>query len=199
MALSLLAAALLWGACGGAAPKSAAGPPNNSVTSKQNGGGPQSQAPVPAESNPPGDIPDSTAYVPYVSSSGHFKITVPEGWARRTKASEVIFTSKLNQVAVRWASSPKSPQAEIRALQRTAPAFRLEKTSHVTLPGGPAALIQYQVNSKPNAVTGQQYRLVILEFDFVRGSREVSLILSSPVGADNVDPWRIVSESFRWM
>ncbi|MDP9234245.1 MAG: hypothetical protein M3P01_06800 [Actinomycetota bacterium] len=173
--------------------------PAPQTTSSQTGkSGAQSQAPVPAESNPPGDIPDSTAFVPYASSPGHFRITVPEGWARRMTASEVIFTSKLNQVAARWSSRPTSAPAEIRALQRTAPAFQLEKTSQVTLPGGRATLIQYQMNSKPNAVTGQQYRLVILQFDFLRGAREVSLILSSPVGADNVDPWRTVSESFRW-
>jgi hypothetical protein len=157
----------------------------------------QTQAPVPAESNPPGDIPDSTAFVPYISRPGHFKVTVPEGWARRTKGSQVTFTSKLNQVEARWGTAISS-QAEIKSLERTAPAFRLVKTSKVTLPGGPATLIEYQENSKPNAVTGQQYRLVRLQFDFVRGHREVALTLSGTVGSDNVDAWRTISESFRW-
>jgi hypothetical protein len=197
--ISAVALGLLLSACGGTgAPKSTA-----SVTKGSGGHTPlkgnalQTQAPVPAESNPPGDIPDSTAFVPYKSSSGQFKITVPEGWARRTKPSQVTFTSKLNQVDVRWGSR-SSAKAEINVLGRKVPAFQLEKTSNVTLPGGPATLIQYQQNSKPNAVTGQQYRLERLQFDFVRASREAALTLSSTVGADNVDAWRTISESFRW-
>jgi hypothetical protein len=109
----------------------------------------------------------------------------------------VTFTSKLNQVEVRWGAR-SSAKREINALGRKVPAFQLEKLSDVSLPGGRASLIQYQQNSKPNALTGQQYRLERLQFDFVRGSREVALTLSSTVGADNVDAWRTISESFRW-
>ena len=43
------------------------------------------ESPVPAESNPPGDIPDNTQFIPYRSSSGHFAVKVPEGWARKTR------------------------------------------------------------------------------------------------------------------
>jgi hypothetical protein len=47
-------------------------------------------------------------------------------------------------------------------------------------------------------VTGRQYRLVIERFELQRGGHGAVLSLSSAVGSDNVDPWRIVSESFRW-
>jgi hypothetical protein len=197
--VSAIALGLFLSACGGGgSTKSTASVTNVSRShSPRKGNALQTQAPVPAESNPPGDIPDSTAFVPYRSTSGKFKITVPEGWARRTKPSQVTFTSKLNQVDVRWGAR-SSAKAEINALGRNVPAFQLEKTSNVTLLGGPATLIQYQQNSKPNAVTGQQYRLERLQFDFVRGPREAALTLSSTVGADNVDAWRTISESFRW-
>jgi hypothetical protein len=32
----------------------------------------------------------------------------------------------------------------------------------------------------------------------VHDGREVVLTLSGPKGADNVDPWRIVTDSLRW-
>jgi hypothetical protein len=68
----------------------------------------------------------------------------------------------------------------------------------VRLAGGPAVEIVYQVNSQPNAVTGRQYRLVVERFEFYRSGRGAVLSLSCAVGSDNVDPWRIVSESFHW-
>jgi len=40
---------------------------------------------------------------------------------------------------------------------------------------------------------------VIERFELYRHGRGGAVIdLSSAVGSDNVDPWRIVSESFRW-
>jgi hypothetical protein len=33
---------------------------------------------------------------------------------------------------------------------------------------------------------------------FTRGGRTAVLTLSGPRGADNVDPWRIVTDSLRW-
>jgi hypothetical protein len=35
-------------------------------------------------------------------------------------------------------------------------------------------------------------------YEFWRGDHEVVLTLSAPHGADNVDPWRTVTDSFRW-
>jgi hypothetical protein len=48
-------------------------------------------------------------------------------------------------------------------------------------------------------VTGRQYRLVVERFYFYQNGRGAALSLSSAVGSDNVDPWRKVSESFRWV
>src|SRR5207245_2756198 len=59
-----------------------------------------SEPAVPVESNPPGDIPDNTAFVPYHSKKGGWTVTVPEGWSRTTTGSTVTFTDKLNTVQV---------------------------------------------------------------------------------------------------
>jgi hypothetical protein len=75
----------------------------------------------------------------------------------------------------------------------------LKNVSSVTLSAGQAILIEYQINSSPNRVTGKQYRLDVERFELFKGGTEGIVTLSSPVGADNVDPWRTVSESFAWV
>lgn len=165
----------------------------------------QSQAPVKPEKNPPGDIPDNQAFVVYQSPGGSFQIKVPEGWARTMSKSGVDFTDKLNTVSVKWNASSSAPtiesakSVEVPTLSRTDLAFQLADIKQVTLPGGPAVLITYRVNSAPNQVTGKQYRMDMLRYEFFKNGTQANLVLSSPVGADNVDPWRIVSESFKWL
>lgn len=168
-------------------------------------GGTGAQSPVPAESNPPGDIPDTTVYVMYRSAAGHLLLNVPEGWSRTTAPASSTFTSNLNSISVAWthlAAAPTVSSARattVRALQASGLAFRLQAVRAVSLAGGAAVEIIYQVNSAPNPVTGRQYRLVIERFELYHQGRGAVLSLSSAVGSDNVDPWRIVSESFRWM
>ncbi len=124
--------------------------------------GASSQAPLPAESNPPGDIPDTTVYVPFASAAGHVKLKVPEGWSRKQTANSFTFTSNLNSISIGWQPMRAAPTVS-------------------------------------TALTGRQYRLVIERFEFFKNGRPAVLTLSSAVGSDNVDPWRIVSESFRWV
>ena len=191
---------------GGQGPTGAAGSP--SPAPGQAGGAGQSpataQSPVPAESNPPGDIPDTTVYVPYRSAAGHLQLKVPEGWSRRTGPAGATFTSNLNTITVTWRTMAAAPTVQsvrattVPALRARTLAFRLLAVRAVTLAGGPAVEIIYQVNSRPSLVTGRQYRLVIERFELYRHGRGVILGLSSAVGSDNVDPWRIVSQSFRW-
>ncbi len=129
---------------------------------------------------------------------------MPEGWARKETATSSTFISNLNSISIAWQPMSAAPTVSsarsttVPALSQAGLAFRLRSVRAVTLQGGPAVEIIYQVNSQPNAVTGRQYRLVIERFEFYKSSRAAVLSLSSAVGSDNVDPWRIVSESFRW-
>ena len=160
------------------------------------------EAPVPTESSPPGDIPDDVAFVPYHSARGGWTITVPEGWSRTTEGTSVTFTDKLNTVQVDATPGPpvsvagatKSDVPEIAAGTRS---FSLVDISAAQLPAGPAVLISYQANSEPNPVTGKQYRLDVLRYELFHQGTRTTLTLLSPVGADNVDPWRIVSQSLK--
>jgi hypothetical protein len=87
---------------------------------------------------------------------------------------------------------------EVADLRTSERAFTLGSVTTATLPAGPAVLTTYQANSEPNAVTGQQYRLDVQRYSLYRQGTEVVIGLRSPVGADNVDPWRIVTQSYTW-
>ena len=163
-----------------------------------------SESPVPTEDSPPGDIPDNIAFVPYTSKRGGFTISTPEGWSRTTTPNSVTFTDKLNTIVASWrdAASPPSVSSvkarEVPELETTERAFALGSVGSTTLPAGPAVLTTYQANSEPNTVTGKQYRLDVQRYSLYQHGTEVVIGLRSPVGADNVDPWRIVTESFTW-
>jgi hypothetical protein len=205
----LVGALAACGSSGSSAPSGAGNAGTAAATGTAPAGGTSqslagSQAPVPAESNPPGDIPDTTVYVTYQSAGGHLLLKVPEGWSRKTGPASSTFTSNLNSINVAWKPMTAAPTVSsarataVPALQASTRAFRLQGVRAVSLPGGRAVEIIYQVNSPPNQVTGRHYRLVIERFELYHGGRGAVLSLSSAVGSDNVDPWRIVSESFRW-
>jgi hypothetical protein len=189
--------------CGGGSTKPSAGTTNPPAGTSPGASG-AGQAPVPAETNPPGDIPDNQAYVVFRSDAGHFGVKVPEGWARADAASGVTFSDHLNSIQLTWQAAPTPPSEQrataqdIPELKRTQLAFTLKKVSTVTLPGGTAVFVESQENSAPNSVTGKQYRLDVQRYIFFHSGQQAVLALSSPVGADNVDPWKLVSESFRW-
>src|SRR2546425_4995626 len=89
----LVVAAALLAACGGSKrPVAAPGQttPSGTSTSTSPSQSPSpGEKPVAKESNPPGDIPDNTQYVPYTSTQGQFVVSVPEGWSRTTTSGSV--------------------------------------------------------------------------------------------------------------
>ena len=164
----------------------------------------KTEAPVAVESNPPGDIPDSQVYVAYASAGGHFTVKVPEGWTRATAASAVSFSDKLNTISLSWMPASSAPtvqsvqSSDVPRLRKTQRAFQFVSIKSVSLPAGPAVLLSFRANSAPNDVTGKQYRDEVLWYALYHNGTEVIVQLISPVGADNVDPWNIVSKSIRW-
>ncbi|MFD4528665.1 hypothetical protein ACFWP7_33060 [Streptomyces sp. NPDC058470] len=167
-------------------------------------GGSSSAAAAPTESNPPGDIPDNQAYVAYQPSGGGFTVKVPEGWARSTQGGTAVFTDKLNRVEVSAVSASSAPTTAsvtgtvVPRLTSQVPKFSGAKVSQVTRNGGSAVLLKYQGDSAPDPVTGKVVRDAFERYAFYRQGHEVDVTLSGPVNADNVDPWRIVSDSFTW-
>jgi hypothetical protein len=154
------------------------------------------QAPVPVESNPPGDIPDNLAFVPYRNAAGRYRFTHPEGWAQTGTGSSVTFTDKLNGVTATVGAATSAPTVaqanavSIPALRSTQAAFELVGATAVSGPYGSGVRIVYRRNSAADPVTGRRYRDEVERYEVVSGGREVVLELFGPIGADNIDAYR---------
>ncbi|MFE4821506.1 hypothetical protein ACFRFU_34695 [Streptomyces sp. NPDC056704] len=188
---------------------SSSGPPAASHASSGSGSGSGTTAgagaaPAPTESNPPGDIPDNQAYVAFRPSGGAFTVKVPEGWARTGQGGATVFTDKLNRVEIATASASSAPTVTsvgsevVPRLRGQVPKFDGPKVSQVNRHAGSAVLLKYQGDSAADPVTGKVVRDAFERYAFYRQGHEVDLTLSGPVNADNVDPWRIVTDSFSW-
>ena len=156
------------------------------------------------ETNPAGDIPDNQAFVPFAPPDGGFTVKIPEGWASSTAGPTTTFTDKLNQVQVtssRTGAAPTTASAtstDVPALKGKIPNFAIGQVSTVSRPAGPAVLLTYQGDSAPNPVTGKVIRDAFERYSFFHAGIRVDLTLSGPTNADNVDPWRTVTDSLRW-
>jgi hypothetical protein len=156
---------------------------------------------VPEESNPPGDIPDDVAFVPYTNAAAGYAFTHPEGWAEQDSGTAVTFTDKLNGVHADTEALPTTlDEASVRAqevprLTAGEEAFELVSVSTDTLPAGPDVVVVYRRNSAPDQVTGRQVRTEVEEHLVSNGTSSVRLALFGPVGADNVDAYRTMSQS----
>jgi hypothetical protein len=164
----------------------------------------QGETPVAPEQNPTGDIPDSQAFITYRPADGQYQIEVPEGWARSSQGSEVSFVDKLDGVKVALGQALSAPTAasaqanEVAALLKSGHAVQVDNVQDVQLPSGPAVLISYNSNSEPDPVTGKQVRLKNNMYLYFHNGRLATLTLRAPLGADNVDQWQRISQSFRW-
>ncbi|MER7792864.1 hypothetical protein [Streptomyces sp. NPDC097640] len=160
--------------------------------------------PAPTESNPPGDIPDNQVYVSYRPSGAGFTLKVPEGWARSSAQATTAFSDKLNKIQIAYATTSAAPTVQsveahvVPALKKQARHFSLEKVTTVSRKGGQAVRVTYQADSAPNPVTGKAVRDSVETYIFFHNGHQATLTLSGPTNADNVDPWRIVSDSLRW-
>jgi hypothetical protein len=160
--------------------------------------------PLAPETNPLGDIPDSQVFITYVASPGGYSLEVPEGWARSISGSDVRFVDKFDGVSVTLGPAASAPtaasaaQQEVAALAQTERAFTVGDVTDVKLPGGQAVRITATANSDPDPVTGKQVRLEEEIWLFYQNGTVASLQLWAPQGADNVDQWQRMVESFRW-
>ncbi|MGX6566884.1 hypothetical protein [Cupriavidus necator] len=161
------------------------------------------QRPAAAEKSPPGDIPDSQVFVTYVSPSG-FVLKVPEGWARTERQDGARFVDKYNAIDVAVATKPTVPTAasvaehEAVDLAKLGHAVKIQAIRNVTLRAGPAILVVYRSNSEPNPVTNKPLRLESNRYLIHRNGKLVTLDFSAPLGADNADQWKFMSNSFQW-
>jgi hypothetical protein len=144
-----------------------------------------------------GDIPDNQVYLAYAGAG--FTIQYPEGWVQTVRSDGVNFQDKDNRIAltIRQAGPPTidSVRAEVRAISGASVSADAHR---VSLPAGAAVLITYQVDGPVNPVTAKRPRLSIDRYELGLSGKLAVIELGSPVGADNVDAYRMIAESFRW-
>jgi hypothetical protein len=155
-----------------------------------------------AEQNPPGDIPDTQVFVEYRSPLG-FKMKVPEGWARADRSDGARFTDKYNTIDIsvgEIAGAPKAAMSDPQVADLTASSrsVKVSAVKSVKAGGQQAVLIIYSAQSEPNAVTSKSIRLEANRYLFWKAGRLATLDLLAPAGADNVDDWKMMAQSFRW-
>jgi len=156
---------------------------------------------LPPEKNPPGDIPDSQVFLNYAGPG--FSIQVPEGWARADAPNGATFSDKYNTLEVTVAPAAAAPSVEevksteAKALAPNGRAVDVTSIKEVKLSGGRAIRIDYSSNSAPNAVTNKAIRLEDVRFLLFGGGKLVTLDMSAPKGADNVDQWNLMANSIR--
>lgn len=196
----LLAAVITTTACA-PPPAPAAGPlPPSIVTG---------ETPAAATSAPEvreaGDIPDNQVFVPYSPADGRYTLSVPEGWSRTADGGAVVFTDTFNSVRVEIVPRPggapdvSSARAqELPTITAATPGVHVGDVTAVRRQGGQAVLITYTGQSPPDPVTGKSVATAVERYEFWQAGQEAVLTLSGARGADNVDPWRTVSDSFRW-
>jgi hypothetical protein len=151
----------------------------------------------------PGDIPDNQAFVAFHSPDG-FTVDVPEGWARTQDGAAVTFTDKYNSikiesVAAAAAPTPDSVKAENLGDVSVDPTYKLVDVKAVQRKAGSGVVALYEIGSPPNKVTGKKALLAVERYVFFHNGKDVVLTLSGAKGADNVDPWKTVSDSLKWL
>lgn len=128
--------------------------------------------PSEAESLATGDIPDNQEFLTYADKPAGYSIKYPAGWARTGTGNDVTFREKGNviHVAVRSGAAHLAPG---------------EKKS-------------FTRKGAPDPVTGKRVPLVVDVYEYEKGGKVAVLELETPEGVDNVDAYRMISESFRW-
>ncbi len=120
-----------------------------------------------------GDIPDNQVFLRYRGPG--YSLKYPEGWTKLGSGTSLTFSDKDNSIhlVVRGGAPP------------------------VPLHGGRAKVTIHRLG-KPNSVTGKRPQLVVDRYVYGHGGKVAVLDLATPKGVDNVDAYRLISESFRW-
>jgi len=149
------------------------------------------------------NIPDDQVFISFTSPAG-FTISVPEGWMRHDGGRETAFSDEYNRIALSvesalqpfdlaYARSTLAPEIE-----KMGRAVRITEIAEIKLRPGRTVKIAYDANSEPNEIANKRVRQENERFYFVKDHRLVTLSLTTPKGADNIDRWRMISSSFRW-
>lgn len=176
----------------------------NTTQATENTSSKSIEKPVAPEKNPPGDIPDSQVFIKYTSATGKYELQVPEGWARTESGTDVKYVDKLDGIQVKISTVNDAftvdniKKNQVAAMEKTGRAVKINSTKEIKLSGGQAILVKYDSNSEPDPVTNKQVRLENESIFLNNNGKLAEIVLWAPLGADNVDQWNLISNSFKW-
>jgi hypothetical protein len=155
-----------------------------------------------AASTAQGDIPDNQQFLTFRNATGGYSIQYPEGWARSGSGTNVTFQDKSNMITIQVSpgSQPSTASVGKELKQQAASDPCLSPGTPQTATTGPnqAIKVTYTTRGAKSPVTGQRNKVSVDRYVFFKGGKVATVDLSNPVGVDNVDAYRMISESFRW-
>jgi hypothetical protein len=155
-----------------------------------------------AASTAQGDIPDNQQFLSFKNRSGGYAIAYPEGWARSGNGADVTFQDKGNTVTIKVAPgqqpTPASVAAELKQEANADPCLRPGQPQATTAGANQVVKVTYTTEGQKSAVTGQRPKITVDRYVYFKGGKVATVDLATPVGVDNVDAYRMISESFRW-
>jgi hypothetical protein len=152
-----------------------------------------------AKATAAGDIPDNQVFLVFRDARAGYSMKYPEGWAQRGAGDSVSFRDKNNIIRAVVSAGSAWTRGAVLADVRSLKGARVQGPPQaITLSGRPAFKVVYRTVSAPNPVTGKRVTLSVDRYYVGRQGRRAVLDLGSPVGVDNVDAYRLISQSFRW-
>jgi hypothetical protein len=160
-------------------------------------------AAVQAEPGPSGDIPDNQVFLQFTSTAGRWSIRYPEGWARTASgtgnSASVSFRDRGNSVRVAIAPGAAPTSASVtRSVRAIRGSHLVGRARSVKLSGGAAVELTFTTVGAADPVTGKRLTITTDRYQLGHTGRVATIDLSTPVGVDNVDAFRLISDSFRW-
>jgi hypothetical protein len=174
-----------------------------SGTAPASGGAPVNALAQEAGSAGKGDIPDNQVYLSYTDRQAGYSIKYPEGWTRTGSGSDITFAAKNNRVHIVIAPGPApstgAMSAELNRLKTQTPTLRFQTPAQVTLTSGPAVKAAYTTQSAPNSVTGKSVQLIVDRYELAHGGKRATVDLGTAQGVDNIDAYKMMINSFKWL
>ena len=197
----LVAAVILAAGCGGSSTSPGA---SGSSTVRGGGAAPSGGALSPdATSAATGDIPDNQNFLTFLDARLRVSMLYPEGWTIQKTADGLSFKDKNNVVRIAVAPgsrpTPATVAAQLAALKGTGHTMTTGTPNLVSLRSGPAVKVTYTTQSASNPVTGKRVTLLVDRYALWHAGRVAVIDLGTPTGVDNVDAYKRMVGSFKWL
>jgi hypothetical protein len=130
-------------------------------------------------------------------------MSYPEGWTRKGSGNDVTFSNNNNIIHVviskAGPATTASVAAELNQLKQSVSSLTFTAPQNIQLKSGSVVKATYSTRSSPNPVTGKTVLLIVDRYQLSNRGKRATLDLGTPKGVDNVDAYRMISNSFRWL